>query len=198
MAMGERTVLIDCLGTLLALRPPAPRLARALGIELAEAERRMRAEIAYYRAHMHTALDAASLADLRERCARIAGCDVDTLLDAIVFEPYPEVPVVLEALRARGTRLVVVSNWDVSLHEVLARTGLAPLVDGAISSAEVGAAKPDPAPIRAALALVGAQAADALMVGDSPEDVAAAEAAGVAALRLDRPRTDLRLLLSEL
>ena len=40
-------------------------------------------------------------------------------------------------------RLVVVSNWDVSLHERLAETGLAPLVDGAVASAEVGAAKPD-------------------------------------------------------
>ena len=196
--MAQRTVLLDCLGTLLALEPPAPRLARALGIEREEAERRVRAEIAYYRAHMHTAVDAASLADLRERCAGIAGCDVDTLLDAIVFTPYPEVQEVLGALRARGTRLVVVSNWDVSLHAVLARTGLEPLLDGAISSAEVGAAKPDPTPVRAGLALAGAQAADALMVGDSPEDVAAAEAAGVAALRLDRPRTDLRLLLSEL
>lgn len=195
--MPQRTVLLDCLGTLLALEPPAPRLARALGIELEEAERRMRAEIAYYRAHMHTAVDAASLTDLRERCARIAGCDVDTLLGAIVFTPYPEVQEVLGRLRARGTRLVVVSNWDVSLHDVLARTGLAPLLDGAVSSAEVGSAKPDPAPVRAGLELAGASPADALMVGDSQEDVAAAAAAGVAALRLDRPRTDLRLLLSE-
>ena len=48
-----------------------------------------------------------------------------------------------------GLRLVVVSNWDVSLHEVLARTGLTPLLDGAVTSAEVGAAKPDPAPAAA-------------------------------------------------
>ena len=34
------------------------------------------------------------------------------------------------------------------------------------------------------------------MVGDSPEDVEAAVAAGVTSLRLDRPRTDLRALLS--
>ena len=114
---------------------------------------------------------------------------MDTLLAAIAFEPFAEVRDVLIALRARGTRLVVVSNWDVSLHEVLARTGLAPLLDGAVSSAEVGAAKPDPAPIRAGLALAGARAQDAVMVGDSPEDVAAAQAAGVAAIRLDRPRT---------
>ncbi len=83
-----------------------------------------------------------------------------------------------------------------SLHEALDRTGLAPLLDGAISSAEVGAAKPDPAPVRAGLALAGVEAGEAVMVGDSAEDVTAAAAAGVTAIRLDRPRTDLRLLVS--
>lgn len=195
--MGDhpKAVLLDCLGTLLALEPPAPRLAAALGIPLPEAERRMRAEIAFYRAHLHEATDAAALADLRGRCAEVAGCDVETLLSAIVFTPFPETVAVLTALRARGTRLVVVSNWDVSLHEVLARTGLAPLLDGAVSSVEVGAAKPDPAPVRAGLALAGVQPGEALMVGDSPEDALAARAAGVAALVLDRPRVDLRALL---
>ena len=62
MDRDHKAVLLDCLGTLVELQPPAPRLAAALGIGLDEAERRMRAEIAYYRAHMHRAVDAASLA----------------------------------------------------------------------------------------------------------------------------------------
>ena len=49
------------------------------------------------------------------------------------------------ALRERGARLVVVSNWDVSLHDVLRDTGLDALLDGVVTSAEIGAAKPDPA-----------------------------------------------------
>ena len=48
----------------------------------------------------------------------------DALLAAIRFRAYPEVPAVLERLRAGGARLAVVSNWDVSLHDVLERTGL--------------------------------------------------------------------------
>ena len=56
----------------------------------------------------------------------------------------------------RGIRLVVVSNWDVSLHERLAETGLAPLLDGAVASAELGAAKPDPAIFARGLELAGA------------------------------------------
>ena len=63
----------------------------------------------------------------------------------------------------------MVSNWDVSLHELLAETGLAPLVDGAVASAEVGAAKPDPAIFARALALAGAAPEDAWHVGDSLE-----------------------------
>mgnify|MGYP003414681415 CR=1 FL=1 len=41
-------------------------------------------------------------------------------------------------LRARGLVLVVVSNWDHSLHERLAETALAPLLDAAVASAELG------------------------------------------------------------
>jgi putative hydrolase of the HAD superfamily len=81
----------------------------------------------------------------------------------------------------------VVSNWDVSLHERLAETGLAGLVDGAVASAELGAAKPDPAIFRAALERLGATAGEAMHVGDSMEhDVAGARAAGLDAVLVAR------------
>ena len=104
----------------------------------------------------------------------------DALLAAIRFRAYPEVPAVLARLRAGGARLAVVSNWDVSLHDVLERTGLRALVDAVVISAELGVAKPDPAIFRAALErLAGARAAEAIHVGDSVEhDVAGARAAG--------------------
>jgi putative hydrolase of the HAD superfamily len=103
------------------------------------------------------------------------------LLGALRFRPYPEVVATLEAWRDRGVRRVVASNWDVSLHEVLATTGLAPLLDGVVTSAELGVAKPDPRLLHAALDLAGADPVDALHVGDSVEhDVGAAQAAGIA------------------
>ena len=105
---------------------------------------------------------------------------VAALLDALRFRAYPEVPRTLEALRRRGIRLVVVSNWDVSLHERLAELRLAPLLDGVLASAEFGAAKPDPSIFAAALELAGAAPEEAWHAGDSPEaDVAGALAAGV-------------------
>jgi putative hydrolase of the HAD superfamily len=77
-------------------------------------------------------------------------------------------------------RTVVVSNWDASLHERLAETGLAALVDGAIASAEVGSAKPDRAIFAAALELAQAPARDTWHVGDTfAADVEGARAAGL-------------------
>lgn len=200
MALG-RVITLDALGTLVELRQPAPQLAAELVARGARVSERQAAaaivqEIAYYRAHLHMGSDLASLAILRERCATVlrdaleqAGADLvglshaavlEALLAALRFEPYPEVADVLRSLRARGDRLVVVSNWDVSLHEMLDRTGLGALVDGAISSAEVGVSKPDPEIFRRALGLVGGSAQGAVHAGDSLEhDVAGALAAGL-------------------
>ena len=75
---------------------------------------------------------------------------------------------------------MVVSNWDVSLHEVLERVGLAEALDGVVTSAEVGARKPDVGIFERALAVAGVRAAEAIHVGDNPdEDVAGARAAGI-------------------
>lgn len=187
------------MGTLLTFEPPAPRLRAALrrltGADVGEAAaaRAIRAEIAYYRAHLHLGADAAGLAQLRRAAAvamrpelpePAAGLPeaglVEALLDALRFHAYPEVPSTLRELRRRGFRLVVVSNWDVSLHERLDELGLAPLVDGAVASAELGAAKPDPAIFAHALAIAGSAPERAWHAGDSLEaDVAGARAAGV-------------------
>src|SRR3954468_18224525 len=193
----RRAVTLDALGTLLELLPPAPRLRAGLrerlGVEVSEAEagRAMRAEIAFYRAHLHLGRDRAGLDALRRRCAEVLrdalgaphldlGELTAVLLAAIRFEPFPDAAPALRALRERGVALVAASNWDVSLHEQLERTGLRALLDGALSSAEVGAAKPDPAILLCALAIARVAPAHAWHVGDDVEaDVGAARAAGM-------------------
>jgi putative hydrolase of the HAD superfamily len=196
MAAQPRAILLDALGTLISFEPPAPRLRAALrartgadvGPDAAEAA--MRAEIRYYRAHLHEGGDEAGLAALRRRCAEAMALELPgiatedvlaALLDALRFYAYPDVAPALAALREAGVRTVVVSNWDASLHERLAETGLAGLVDGALASAEVGAAKPERAIFAAALALAGDIApGDAWHVGDTIEaDVAGARATGL-------------------
>jgi putative hydrolase of the HAD superfamily len=115
---------------------------------------------------------------------------VEALLAALEFRAFPDAAPALAELRERGVRLVVVSNWDVSLHERLAETGLAPLVDGAVASAEIGAAKPDPAIFLHALELAGgAEPAGSLHVGDTlGADVEGARAAGIRPVFIARGR----------
>lgn len=181
------------MGTLVKLVPPAPALARALDIDEATAERAFRAEVAYYLEHQLEGSDAAALADLRRRCAQVlaaeAGVEPTVALDALMaslrFEPFDDAAPLLAHLRARGLRMVVVSNWDYSLRDVLEQVGLRP--DAVVSSAEVGALKPDRRIFDAALHAAGCTAAEALHVGDSPAaDVAGATAAGIRAVLLDR------------
>lgn len=198
-----RAVLLDALGTLVELRRPWPALvaelaARGVAIDDAAAEAALRTEMAYYRAHCQAAGDRAALARLRADCtdvlraalpehARAVDGLQDALLASLHFSPYPEVPDVLRVLRAAGRRLVVVSNWDVSLHDVLAQTGLRELLDGVVTSAEAGVSKPDPAIFAIGLEVAGAHAGEALHVGDDLEaDVEGARAAGIAAVLVSR------------
>ncbi len=148
--------------------------------------------------------DAETLHELRLRCAAVLrdalpdgggglglGLGLDELLQALLaslrFVAFDDARDALIAVRARGARVVAVSNWDVSVLEVLEQTGLSPLLDGAVSSAAIGAAKPSPRAFEHALGLAGARAADALVVGDSPaDDVAGALAAGIEPVLIDR------------
>ncbi|MQA75139.1 MAG: HAD-IA family hydrolase [Solirubrobacterales bacterium] len=191
--MATRAVFCDALGTLVELDPPWTHLAAALGVEPDERLiAAVRAEMSYYRAHAQEGTDEAALAELRARCAALLSRElgrevgVETLLASIRFRAYDVAPA-LERLRSDGLRLVCVSNWDVSLTDVLARCGLDGLLDGVVSSAGAGARKPDPAIFAPALALAGCAPAEAIHVGDTAaEDVAGARAAGVVPLLLDR------------
>jgi putative hydrolase of the HAD superfamily len=198
-------VLLDALGTLVALEPPAPALRAELrerfgiSVSAGDAERAIAAEIAFYRGHFDEGRDAASVASLRMRCAgalrgalpALARVELGPLTEALLaslrFVAFPDAAPALTALRGAGARLVVVSNWDWSLHRVLERLGLAALVDGIVTSAEVGARKPAGTIFARGLALAGVQAADAVHVGDSiADDVDGARSAGIAPVLLSR------------
>ena len=192
-----RAVTLDMFDTLVAIEPPGPRLRASLlertGVDVGEeaAAQGFAAEIGHYLAHHMEGRDEQSLELLRDDCAAVlhealARPELDraavrsAMLDALEFRVFPDVPPALTALRERGIRLVVVSNWDWSLAGWLERTGLAPLFDGVVSSAVAGHAKPAPEIFRLALDLVGTGPAEAVHVGDSPSsDIAGARAAGL-------------------
>lgn len=211
-----KAVLLDALGTLVELQPPAPRLRRLLadaGFEVGEerAARAFAAEIEYYLAHHLEGSERHSLDDLRDRCALVMqealgvpglghAAARRAMLGALEFRAFPEVPSALRDLRLRGVRLVVASNWDCSLPDWLAAAGLDGLLDGVVSSAEAGEAKPGSAPFLRALELAGAEPSEALHVGDSlVNDVQGANAAGIRALLVQRsgePPAGMRALRS--
>lgn len=190
------------MGTLLTLEPPVPHLVTALADEgrpvaPAVAADALRAEIAFYTAGYHRGRDAGSLAVLRRDCARVLAAHLPDpppparmlaiLLDCIRFRVFPEVPGVLDRLRAEGRRLAVVSNWDCGLVDHLTALDLRDRVDLVVMSAPVGVAKPDPRIFRRALEGLGVPAGRALHVGDDPvADLQGARDAGVAALLVDR------------
>lgn len=193
-ASATRAIFLDALGTLVELEPPWVHLARALDVERAEdLEPAVQKEMAYYAEHAHEGRDDESLAALRKRCAEILSWELDrevsveTMMASVRFRPYPDVEPALGALRDRGLRLICVSNWDVSLKEVLDEVGIGAALDGIVTSAATGARKPDPRIFAQALELAGCSADEAIHVGDTPaEDVAGAEAAGIRALYLER------------
>ncbi len=209
-ARRPRAVLLDALGTLVALEPPGPRLRAelaerfGLAVTTEQATRAIAAEIAYYRVHLDEGRDPASLAGLRGRCAEVlrgalprreavrviaSGELTEALLASLRFKAFADVPPALAAWRARGARIVVVSNWDVSLHDVLARLSLGSLIDAVLTSAEAGARKPSPAIFERALVLAGSEPEHAVHIGDSlEEDVAGARAAGIEPVLICRGR----------
>lgn len=92
----------------------------------------------------------------------------------------------LDAFRARGLQLVVVSNSDGTVNELLTDVGLRDCFDAVIDSHVVGYEKPDPKIFLHALKVVEADAKTTLHVGDLYEaDIVGARAAGVHALLLD-------------
>ena len=198
-----RAVLLDALGTLVELQPPAPRLQRLLreaGFQVSEPEAGagFAAEIAYYLDHHLDGSDPARLERLRDRCAEelrralgIAGLDHVTarraMLGALEFTAYPDALPALRELRERGVTLVVASNWEGSRPGGRRPTGSLAGGAGVVPAAAVGAAKPSPRVFERALAVAGVDPARALHVGDKVDnDVDGAAAAGVRAVLLQR------------
>ena len=87
----------------------------------------------------------------------------------------------LEAIRDRGLkRVIATSANEDELEVLLERAGVADLITRETSSDDAkGKSKPDPNIIVAALAKAHTAAGEAIMIGDTPYDVAAAAKAGV-------------------
>ena len=104
-----------------------------------------------------------------------------------LWQVFAEVPRQLEAWKARGLKLAVVSNFDQRLHGLLEGLGLNHWLDAVVISSQVGAAKPNPKPLQLALKALELEAHQVWHVGDSPADEQAAQAAGIHCVLVKRP-----------
>ncbi len=101
------------------------------------------------------------------------------------FELYEDAVPTLEALRAHGLRLGLVSNTSRDLGSFVEHFALD--VDAWVSSGAHGKVKPSPSIFRALLELLEVVPEESVMVGDTiVDDVEGARAVGMRALLLDR------------
>lgn len=92
--------------------------------------------------------------------------------------PFPGVVEGLAALSAMGLPLAVITNKAREFTlPLLERTGLTPYLSAVVAGDMLPRAKPDPMPLIWACGRLDVSPADALMIGDSVHDFAAARAA---------------------
>ena len=102
------------------------------------------------------------------------------------WELAPGVPAVLEAVRAQGRGVGILSDMDSRLFDVLADFGIAQLFDPVCLSFWIGYRKPDPRFFQAAAVRAGVRPPAAAHVGDNiAADVRGALAARMIAVHLD-------------
>jgi len=188
-------VTIDAAGTLIELVDPTERLRSLLaeqGVVRGPDEVRsaFALEVAYYLPRSDTGRDRESLAVLQHDAVGIfldsLGADLDAALFASAFVSALEFRAVagtadaLRQLRSAGLELACVANWDVTLESYLEQAGVRFYFASVVSSAEAGAAKPDPAIFIQALEQLGVSPERALHIGDGEVDREGARAAGLA------------------
>jgi nicotinate-nucleotide--dimethylbenzimidazole phosphoribosyltransferase len=115
-----------------------------------------------------------------------------TAVTDLVATPRPGVADALRALSGQ-VRLAAVTNTAVmgeaDVRALLDAAGLDHF-DAVVTSADVGVAKPDPAPLHTALRRLNVAPERALYIGDHDDDRAAARAAGVGFVATDRGLPD--------
>ncbi|MBU1642495.1 phosphoglycolate phosphatase [bacterium] len=91
---------------------------------------------------------------------------------------YPNVPATLKTLKAKGYRLVIVTNKPYAfIDPLLEGLGLTDLFEFCIGGDSLSRHKPDPLPLLHVCERLGVTASECVMVGDSRNDIVAANAA---------------------
>ena len=99
--------------------------------------------------------------------------------------PFHGSRVLVDRLRSRGLVCAAVSSSSSEdIADLLRAAGGADLMDVVVSADDADRSKPDPDLVEIALDRIGVLPAEALMIGDTPYDIAAGERAGVPVVAL--------------
>jgi 2-haloacid dehalogenase len=151
---GIRACVFDAYGTLFDVHSAVARLRARIGGHadaLSQLWRTKQLEYTWLRALMrrHTDFWQVTCDALDYALAR-HGIDPgqirEPLLQAyLTLDPYPEVPAMLERLRAAGVKRAILSNGEPKMLQAGAESaGIAGLLDAVLSVEQVGVYKPDP------------------------------------------------------
>lgn len=96
------------------------------------------------------------------------------------IRPFPGVRPLLERMRASGFRLAIASSSpDQELDPLIDIAGIGDLLEKSTSADDAESSKPDPDIVHATLEQLDLHPDDAVMLGDTPYDIAAAGRAGL-------------------
>ena len=139
---------------------------------------------------------------LRLGLSRVGRADDEAMIDAyypVLLRAYesaidthtrffPNAMETVDALRARGDRVVVCTNKPEALARLLFdRMGVMDKFDALVGADTLPTRKPDPAPYFAVVEQAGGSIARSCMIGDTMTDHATARAVGVPSILVDFP-----------
>jgi len=104
--------------------------------------------------------------------------------------PLPGAHETLTTLSQRGYRLSLISDCSAETSQLWESVPFAPLIESPVFSCEVGYLKPHPRIYEIACDRLGVAPEACVYIGDRPEEVIGARAAGMRALRVRPPHAD--------
>ena len=114
---------------------------------------------------------------------------------SVFTRAYPETEAGLALLKSLGIPLVIITNKnEILAAELLKQLGLADYFSLILGGDSLREKKPSPLPLQHAAEVLGIDAANMLMVGDSRNDIIAAKAAGCLSVGVTFGYGDMTLL----
>lgn len=188
-----RAALIDLDGTLLDTVPDLAAAVNAMLVDMGRAELPVQtvadyvgkgADVLVHRAMsgaMDGRIDEAAFAQAKDAFYRHY-----RRLNGSAAQVYPGITEALAAMRVQGLKLACVTNKPREFTQALLESAsLAPFFDAVVSGDDATHKKPHAAPLLEACRLMAVDIADAVMIGDSENDLLAARAAGCPAVLVE-------------